>query len=189
LALMMETPPIKIDKEGRWFYQGEEITHRRTYLLFCRSLTRDESGRILLRVGREECPVEVEDVPFVVATMEFVSPGPIGREAIWLTLNDETREKIDPETLRIGPDHVPYCQVRDGMFEARFSRNAYQILSPPHPVRRKRNLFLPLPGRWKALPLIRFWLLVAGSWFEIPCNAGNERRATSNDQLSYFFGE
>ena len=144
----METPPIKIDREGRWFHQGEEITHRRTYLLYCRSLTRDESGRILLRVGREECPVEVEDAPFVVTTVEFISSGIDGREAVWLTLNDETREKLTPETLRIGPDHVPYCRVREGIFEARFSSNAYQILAPLIQFDEEKNLFfLPLNGK------------------------------------------
>jgi hypothetical protein len=144
----MKTPPIKIDKDGRWFCQGEEITHRRTYLLYCRNLTRDESGRILLRVGREECPVEVEDAPFVVATMEFISSGLDGRESIGLTLNDETREKMAPETLRIGLNHIPYCRVREGLFEARFSRNAYQILAPHIQLDEKENrFFLSLNGK------------------------------------------
>jgi hypothetical protein len=126
----MERPPIRIDKEGRWFFQEEEITHRKTYLLYCRSLTRDESGRIILRVGREQCPVEVEDAPLVVTTVEFTPFGLDGQETIWLSLNDETREKLDPGTLRIGPGNIPYCKVREGMFEARFSRNAYQLLVP-----------------------------------------------------------
>jgi hypothetical protein len=144
----MKTPPMKIDKEGRWFYQGEEITHRKTYLLYCRSLTRDESGGIILRVGREECPVEVEDVPFVVMTIEFVSAGPGEEEALWITLNDETREKLSPETLRIAPDHIPYCRVRNGLFEARFSRNAYQLLVPHIRLDKKKNLFfLSLNGK------------------------------------------
>jgi hypothetical protein len=144
----MKTPPMKIDKEGRWFYQGEEITHRKTYLLYCRSLTRDESGGIILRIGREECPVEAEDAPFVVMTIEFVSAGPGEEESIWITLNDETREKLIPETLRIAPDHIPYCQIRSGLFEARFSRNAYQLLVPHIHVDEKENrFFLPLNGK------------------------------------------
>jgi hypothetical protein len=137
----MKTPPIRIDKDGRWFYQGEEITHRKTYLLYCRSLTRDESGGIILRIGGEECPVEVEDAPFVVMTIEIGSSRPGAEEAIWLTLNDETREKLIPETLRIGPDNIPYCQVRNGLFEARFSRNAYQLLVPHIRLDEKQNLF------------------------------------------------
>ncbi len=79
--------------------------------------------------------------------MEFITAGPEGGEAIWLTLNDETREKMLPETLRIGRNHIPYCQVRDGMFEARFSRNAYQILAPHIQLDEKENcLFLSLDG-------------------------------------------
>lgn len=144
----MKGSSMRIDKEGRWFFQGEEITHRKTYLLYCRSLTRDDAGRIVLRVGREECPVEAEDAPFVVMTIEFVSPGPGGEEGIWITLNDETREKLAPETLRIGPENIPYCRVRNGMFEARFSRNAYQLLVPHIRLDKKKNLFfLSLNGK------------------------------------------
>jgi hypothetical protein len=126
----MNRSPMRIDKEGRWFFQGEEIIHLRTYQLYSRSLTRDEAGRIILQIGQEQCPVEVEDAPFVITTLQFIPRGPDGQEAIWLTLNDQTREKLDPETLRIGPGNIPYCKVREGMFEARFSRNAYQLLAP-----------------------------------------------------------
>jgi len=137
----MNESPLRINKEGRWFFQGDEITHRKTYLLYSRNLTRDESGRIILRVGREQCPVEVEDAPLVVTTVEFIPFGPDGQEAIWLTLNDETREKLDPATLRIGPGNIPYCKVREGMFEARFSRNAYQLLVPHIQHDEKENRF------------------------------------------------
>ncbi len=144
----MKGPFMRIDKEGRWFLQGKEITHRKTYLLYCRSLTRDDAGRVVLRVGREECPVEVEDAPFVVMTIEFVSPRPGGEEEIWIILNDETREKLAPETLRIGPENIPYCRVRNGMFEARFSRNAYQLLLPHiRPDEQETRFFLSLNGK------------------------------------------
>ncbi len=126
----MKESPLRIDKDGRWFFREEEITHRKTYLLYSRSLVRDESGRIIVRIGREQCPVEVEDAPLVVRTIEFVPAGQDGEDAIWLILNDETREKLDPQTLRIGAGHVPYCKVRAGAFDARFSRNAYQLLIP-----------------------------------------------------------
>jgi hypothetical protein len=85
--------------------------------------------------------VELEDAPFVVKTIEFIPFGLDGHEAIWLTLNDETKEKLVPETLRIGPGNVPYCKVREGMFEARFSRNAYQLLIPHIQQEEKENRF------------------------------------------------
>lgn len=144
----MNESPLRIDKEGRWFFRDEEITHRKTYLLYCRNLTRDESGRIILRIGGEQCPVEVEDAPFVVKTMEFVLKEGGELKAIGLILNDETREPLQPETLRIGPDHVLYCRVRSGEFEARFSRGAYQLLFPfVRHEERENRFFLSIDGK------------------------------------------
>jgi len=126
----MNRSPLRIDKEGRWFFQDEEITHRKTYLLFSQNLTRDESGRTILRIGQEQCLVEVEDAPFVVKSLDFVLSDGGELKSIWLILNDETREQLDQATLRIGAENVPYCRVRGGKFEARFSRGAYQLLLP-----------------------------------------------------------
>lgn len=125
----MKEALIRINKEGRWFIQGEEITHRRTYLLYNKNLAYDEFGRLILRIGQETCPVEAEDAPFVVKTLEFVTSEQGRLESVWLILNDESREQLIPETLRIRADHIPYCLVRGGMFEARFSRGAYQLLA------------------------------------------------------------
>jgi len=126
----MNERAIWIDKEGRWFFQGEEISHRKTYLLYCRNLTLDNAGRLILRIGREECRVEAEDVPFVVKSVDFIAAGEEKLKSIDLLLNDETREILKPETLRVGGQNVLYCRVREGKFSARFSRNAYQLLFP-----------------------------------------------------------
>ncbi len=121
---------LRIDRDGRWFSNEEEITHRKTYLLYSRSLVRDVSGRILLRIKNEEWPVEVEDAPYVVKSLDADTAGTDEIAAIDLLLNDETRERLIPETLRIGAANVPYCRVHAGRFDARFSRNAYQLLLP-----------------------------------------------------------
>ncbi len=144
----MNRGSIWIDKEGRWFFQGEEITHRKTYLLYNRHLTRDEAGRIILKMGQETCPVEVEDAPFVVKTLNFISAEQGGLVSVELILNDESREPLFPETLRIGLNHTPYCRVRNGMFEARFSRGAYQLLVPYIQQDEKgTRFFLTVAGR------------------------------------------
>lgn len=149
----MNEPFFWIDREGRWFYQGEEITHRRTYLLYSRSLTTDGRGRLLLRVGREECRVEAEDAPYVVKSVDFVRRAGGELKEIDLLLNDETREPLNPETLEVGRENVLYCRVRGGMFAARFSRGAYQLLFPV--IRHDeegRRFFLLLAG--KEYPLL-----------------------------------
>jgi uncharacterized protein len=126
----MNEPFFWIDREGRWFYEGEEITHRRTYLLYSRNLTVDTDGRFLLRLGKEECRVEAEDAPYVVKSLDFFPSCGEAPRSVDLLLNDETRESLRPETLRVGRENVLYCRVRAGAFSARFSRSAYQILFP-----------------------------------------------------------
>ena len=54
-----EDPPLFLDKEGRWFHEGEEITHARTCLLFSRSLRRDPTGSYYVSVGDESSRVEL----------------------------------------------------------------------------------------------------------------------------------
>ena len=152
---------LYIDREGRWFFQGEEITHRKTYLLYCRNLTRDESGRIILRIGAEESFVEVEDAPFVVTTLAFLRAEDGALKSIQITLNDETSEPLDPATLRIGNDHIPYCRVRGGLFEARFSRGAYQLLVPFIEQDEQGN---------------RFYLSVGGKEYNLLSKKGSSRK-------------
>ncbi len=115
------TPYLKltIDKDGRWFQNGVEIIHREIYLDFTRMLERAPDGGYRVRMGREVCGVDVEDAPFVVQSVSDEEAG------IVLELNDATREQFHPESFWIGDEHVPYVQVKDGLFHARFSRPAY----------------------------------------------------------------
>ena len=63
-------------------------------------------------------PVEVADTPFVVVRVEADG------SALRLTLNDGSQEPLDPATLRLSADSVPYCRIKGGQFDARFSRAA-----------------------------------------------------------------
>jgi hypothetical protein len=77
-----------------------------------------------LQIGPVRVPVEVEDAPFVVIRAE-----PDG-DGLALTLNDMTRERLDPGTLSVSPPGVPRCRVKGGRFAARFSRAAtFQLLA------------------------------------------------------------
>jgi hypothetical protein len=113
---------ISIDRDGNFRHDGAEITHPGTIALFHRSLEKTADG-YRLRVGRESCPVVVEDAPLVVRSIE-ATPA-----AVHLLLSDGATEALDPATLRQGPDHVLYCAARGGEFPARFSRAAYYALA------------------------------------------------------------
>ncbi|MCI0454615.1 MAG: DUF1285 domain-containing protein [Candidatus Dadabacteria bacterium] len=112
-------PRIYIDKEGNWYQDGVPILHRWTYLYNNSLLRRDETGRYYVDEGRGKVYVYVEDTPFVVKMTEKRSDG------FYLILNDETEEKLDFYNLKMNDKNVPYVTVKNGEFEARFSRPAY----------------------------------------------------------------
>jgi hypothetical protein len=113
---------IRLDKEGRWFHEGVEITHRLTVELFHRSIRRHPDGGYCLEVGYERAKIEVEDTPYMVKRVDLEEGG------ARIRVSDGTEEALDPATLRIGAENVLYCQVKGGEFPARFLRPAYYQL-------------------------------------------------------------
>lgn len=121
---------IYVDKEGSWFHKGAPIIHREILLLFYQCLSVDEQGHYIIRFKDQVCRLDVEDTPFVVLSTEFIRAGGDGeKNRFILHLIDDTKEELAPETLTIGPDHVPYCKIRGGKFRARFSRPSYYQLA------------------------------------------------------------
>jgi uncharacterized protein len=115
-------PRLRVDVDGDWFDDDVAITHA-GILANLRSLLKRDAGGYFIQT-RVRIPVEVEDVPFVVTRIERRG------ETLHAFLGDGTEADIDPATLRVGPDDVPYCAVKDGAFEARLSRAAaFQLLS------------------------------------------------------------
>ncbi len=142
LELLRASSGLSIDVEGRLLHRGEPITHARTLEVLWRSLERAPDGRYLVRIGRESAYVAVQDAPYVV---RGVIDDPTG--APWLLLSDGSRERLDPETLAVGPDGVLRCSVKGG-HAARFGRAAQVTIglaldeSPPASGR----FFLTLGG-------------------------------------------
>lgn len=114
---------LSIDAEGNWRHEGIKITHARTVKLFFSALDIDEQGRFFLQVGPEKAFVQVDDAPFIVEALRMTDEG------IRLRLSDESHEILDPSSLRITEKNVPYCNVRNGRMEAKFSRTAWYELA------------------------------------------------------------
>lgn len=130
---------IKIDKNGVWFYNGMEMFRKDIVKLFYDYLKRDESGNYFIELGDDISVIEVEDVPYVVKAVYKKD------NYIEILLNDSTIEKLDPSTLRVGAENILYCSVRNGNFEARFSRAAYyQIAEFIEYKSDKRAFYIPL---------------------------------------------
>ena len=114
---------IRIDKDGRWYYEGREIINHQILTAFCDALEEDGDGRFRLVIEPEVCYVEVEDTPFVVSSIRGDTDN-----GLFVLLNPAAVHKLDPLTLSIGEDNVLYCTLPDGM-RVRFSRAAYYTLA------------------------------------------------------------
>ncbi len=115
-------PRLRITRDGDWLHDDVEITHPGILAALRESLRVDAEGHHL-QIGSVRVPVEVDDAPFVVTRAERDG------ERLVLTLNDLSREALASDTLTVGDDGVPHCQVKDGRFSARLSRAAtYQLL-------------------------------------------------------------
>jgi hypothetical protein len=115
-------PRFRIDRSGDWFDGDGEITHPGIVANLRSNLRRDAEGYFIKT--RVRIPVEVEDAPFVVERVE------VRGERLAAVLNDGAVSTVDPATVRVTADDVPYCAVKEGAFEARLSRAAaYQLLA------------------------------------------------------------
>lgn len=126
-----ENPPIRIDREGRFWNEDEEIVHERMLDFLRRHLrpVQGGAGWEIYVSERERKPVQIEDVPYQVVSCRDVGGPPGGPpERILIRTYDGAEEFLVPETLHYR-GNVPYCLVKDGAAGARFSRQAAQSLS------------------------------------------------------------
>lgn len=141
-------PRIRIDRDGAWHADDGEITHAGILDNLRLGLRRDAGGHFL-EVGPVRIPVAVEDAPYVVVRVEFD-----GSRAT-VVLNDLTREPLALDSLGFGPGEIPYCRVRDGAFDARFSRAAtWTLLQRLERDEGTGRPVLVLPGLRHAIPTV-----------------------------------
>lgn len=148
-----DMPPclIFIDKEGRWFHKGAEMVHRDIVRFFYAHMALEDSGRYVIRWGEERCFLEVEDTAFVVQKADFQEKE--GLQEFQLSLSDDTKERLLPETLFLGEANVLYCRVKEGRFPARFLRPAYYQLAG-FVEEEDGGFHLPLNGRKYPIDLL-----------------------------------
>ncbi|MCJ7687401.1 MAG: DUF1285 domain-containing protein [Desulfobacteraceae bacterium] len=145
---MEDIPPclIYIDKEGRWYHQGAEMIHREFIRLFYQNMVLDSKGRYLINWANERCYVEVEDTAFVVRRVSYEEGNQDRASRIELSLSDDTKEALMPDSLCVGRENVLYCKVKSGLFPARFNRAAYYQLAEY--IEEKDEIYvLPLNGK------------------------------------------
>ncbi|MGA2333418.1 MAG: DUF1285 domain-containing protein [Syntrophales bacterium] len=122
-----DIPPcdIRIDRDGVWYYKGNEIFRDEILKYFYQNLKKDVTGRYLIELEGDRCYLEVEDTPFIVRAVYRDTAQAVNEECIYLLLSDQSIEKLNPDSLWAAKDNVLYCSVKKNAFVARFSRASY----------------------------------------------------------------
>lgn len=125
LRWLRENSRIRLDADGRFWHRNEPVEHPGVIRLFRQGLGRAEDGRPTLRVGRQWCYIELEDVLFRVKAARCDPEQPTSDESrlesLHVILDDETEEEValGPGLLALSEAGVLYLKVKDGSEWAR----------------------------------------------------------------------
>jgi uncharacterized protein len=110
---------IRLDGEGRFFHDGEPVTHRAMARAFASWIARHpDDGRFILTNGYDWTYFTVEGAPYFVEGVRATSDGPV------LVLFDGSEEPLEPTTLALDAAGIFTTKVKGGAFDARFLRAA-----------------------------------------------------------------
>ena len=115
---LVDNEVIRLTSNGVWISDEIEISHEPTRRLFAKSLRKDEQG-YFLAVGRETKRIIVEDTAYFIHRIDGDPT-----QGLEIRLSDETREKLDPRTLKYRPGRLT-CQIKGGTEEAKFLHAPY----------------------------------------------------------------
>ncbi len=118
---------IRLDGEGRFWHDGEPVTHAGMATAFASWIARHpDDDRFILTNGYDWTYFTVDDVPYFVRALRIEDDG---ARAV-LQLSDGEEEDLDATTLAVGDRDALYVRVKHGAFEARFTPSAQTALAP-----------------------------------------------------------
>jgi hypothetical protein len=135
--VMQWSPPhcghslMRIDAQGRWFHEGQEIRRPELVSLFARLLRREPNGQHVLVTPVEMLDIDVEDAPLFAVEMASEGQGRtrnlrfrIGATGQWITADATHRLTLEPHES--GPR--PTLALEAGL-RARIARPVYYALA------------------------------------------------------------
>lgn len=67
---------LRMDREGRWYHEGERFEHPRLIALFDRGVdAHPESGEPIVHIGDKWCYFTADDTPFIVRRLASTAAG------------------------------------------------------------------------------------------------------------------
>lgn len=113
----MTDQEMRVDRDGTWYWEGQEMTRLDIVQIFAGHLVRDANGGYRIVMNDQSHPVMVEDVPFVVQELDIQESG------IGLLLKDGRRVPMPAGSVVLKED-VPYLSLFHG-FDTKLSRHAW----------------------------------------------------------------
>lgn len=143
--------PIRIARDGTWFYRDSPIRRKELAKLFSTVLRLDEEGQYWLKTPVEQGVIQVEDAPFTA--VELATAG-VGRDMVlkfrnnfddWVTADNDhpIRVEQDPET----GEPSPYIRMRDNLDALILRPVFYELVEIATPVKRDGRTVM---GLWSA---------------------------------------
>jgi uncharacterized protein len=126
LLARLRASGIRIDREGRFIHDGEEVRHGGLREALFRWLDRlpPPDGRYILRLDDHRFAyVDVDDTPLVARSAR------VDGDRVLLGLSDGSEEPLDPATLTVDGAGVLRAWSRGGRLEARLSTSAATVLA------------------------------------------------------------
>ena len=118
---------IRLDKEGKWFHNGEPFINKRIIEFFNKSVSMTADGTYVLHYGKYTYPIMVDDTAIFITGVRFTGFGVF--EKIFINLSTLEEEELDIDTLYYKENGALYCRVREGRFPAKFQRSpSFHIL-------------------------------------------------------------
>ena len=123
--------PMRIARDGNWFYQGSLIARLPLVKLFAAVLRREDDGEYWLVTPAERGKIVVEDVPFVAVAVRAEGTGREQRLIFRSNLDEEAvADEAHPLRVAFEPATgatIPYIAIRDRL-EARILRPVFYHL-------------------------------------------------------------
>ena len=114
---------MRIDRDGRWYYRGGEITREALVRLFASVLRREPDGTHVLVTPVEKLAIQVDDAPFCAVELAVEGTGQDGAANQIVTFRTNVGDIIrldreHPLRFAVEVDHgglKPYLSVRGGL--------------------------------------------------------------------------
>ena len=120
----MRTIGLRLDRAGRFWHDGHEVTHPRLHAALLRWLDVAADGRAIVRLD----PVRYAYVEVEAEHLRAVTARWDGDRCL-VTWDDGTEEELAYGQLVVGPDHALLVPARGGRLRGRIAGAAYQTVT------------------------------------------------------------